>query len=644
MEKTMKKIAKVGMMLLIFNLLLTTFAKTHSTKAASDDDKTKVKQYDGMELIFQDEFDGETLDENKWQVRPWPENGTHHYANEIGKDKNIWVEDGELILQAKPYEGDDDFSSTSGHVTTDEKFDFRYGRVDVRAKIPTETGMWPAIWMMPTEQDYDWPMEGEIDIMELISQEPNKVWSTIHSGVDGTDYYFNEGGTLTIDDGTFYDDYHVYSLDWQPDVLRFYMDDKLITEIDDWQNWIIEDDPENPDEREYPTPFDKRFYLKLNLATGGWSEDVDATTQWGERTSMKVDYVRVYQETSPEYHYSTDEPFANGKQGAVWYAQKGYDGNWENFDTYDSNAEQWTTSESGAYVGRDGISTHFGNESNADRATIGFRAPYDGIVKVGLHDNVILDTSSNVPFTITKGNMAETTSNLLRTETITNKTDNLADKRTYIHVDADDMVRFSILNTDHTLRNFDPIVTYVDESEYDAFQILKTEIAAVKDTDTEKYTSASVADFETALENAETYINGTGDENAYKEATKNLTDAFEALEIISDESNATDEKTNDSTGPNSNDEDINLSENNDNTELNEENKHVDSNNNGTKSNYAEDNSNNVNAGESTNENSDNEEGQPLPKTATNMHLLILIGLLFTGFGLFAIVKHRKQKA
>lgn len=252
-----------------------------------------------MELIFFDDFNGDELDLSKWSLNTRPENGTHHYANVVGKDENIWIEDSNLIIQAKKYKGKKDYSSTSASITTEGKFDFKYGRVDVRAKIPTETGMWPAIWMMPARPEYGWPMLGEIDIMELISDEPNKIWATIHSGIYHTDdYYFKKGGTYTLESGTFFDQYHVYSLVWEPDLMSFFVDDQLIIEINEWKNWTADrknGQLVNIQERPFPAPFNRNFYLKINLATGGWSKDVDETTRWGEHTTMKVDYVKVYQ-------------------------------------------------------------------------------------------------------------------------------------------------------------------------------------------------------------------------------------------------------------------------------------------------------------------------------------------------------------
>lgn len=254
----------------------------------------EIKEYDGMVLIFNEEFDSDEIDTEKWQLRNHPENGTHHYANVVGEGENIWVKDGNLHIQAKKYEGDGNYSTTSAAISTENKFYFRYGRVDVRAKLPTEAGMWPAIWMMPEKPDYGWPMAGEIDIMELISQEPDKIWSTIHSGIyDRKSYYFNSGSTLTIDQGTFFDDYHVFSMEWEPNRMAFYVDDELVVEITEWKNYVLK--AAQPVEREYPLPFNRYFYLIINLATGGWSQDINDSTRFGERTTMLVDYVRVYQ-------------------------------------------------------------------------------------------------------------------------------------------------------------------------------------------------------------------------------------------------------------------------------------------------------------------------------------------------------------
>lgn len=436
----------------------------------------EIKDYQGMKLIFNEEFEGEALDSDIWSTRPWPENGSHHYANVMGEDENIWVDDGNLVLQAKPYEGTENYSTTSGHVVTHGNFDFRYGRIDVRAKIPTETGMWPAIWMMPAEQDNTWPMEGEIDIMELISQEPYQLYSTIHTGVAGSqysNYYFTSGSTIRMDEGTFFDDYHIYSMEWEPGLMKFFVDDQLIVEVTDWQNWYL-DQSDEVVERDFPQPFDQPFYIKLNLASGGWSKDIDETTRFGERTTMLVDYVRVYQEETPDYNYAEDEPFSNGKQGAVWYAQKDNAGTWENYQYYEADSKTWLSENPEendeendlSYVSLNRISANFDPNSSYNASAIAFRAPYSGFVKVALENEIELENDSEVTFNLTKGDKSTTKSDVLRSETITSETNDLSITETYLPIEADEMIRFEILRSDNEVANVNPIVEYISEDDY----------------------------------------------------------------------------------------------------------------------------------------------------------------------------------
>lgn len=434
-----------------------------------------IPEYEGMTLIFNDEFDGDEIDSEKWQLSTVPENGSHQYANVVGKDENIWQEDGNLIIQAKKYEGNEEYKTTSASLMSEDLFDFRYGRVDVRAKIPAETGMWPAIWMMPQDADYGWPMAGEIDIMELVSQEPNKIYSTIHSGVYNTPYYNNPGGTLRIKDGTFHDDYHTYTMIWEPGVFSFFVDDELVGELSNWENHVTEVGSDAKTKRDYPTPFDKNFYFKLNLATGGgWSEDVDESTRFGDRTSLKFDYIRVYQEDKPAYNYATDEHYQNKNQGAVWYTQKLKDKTWENFEEYDSELERWISvskeaeeeQNKSAFVSIDGISANFDSDYSA--AAIAFRAPYKGYLKVSLQDNPILDNDFDVTFKITKGDLTATQSDEIKTEVFTKESDNILETETYLTIEADEFIRFEIMQSDNEVTQFVPVVEYIDEEEYQA--------------------------------------------------------------------------------------------------------------------------------------------------------------------------------
>lgn len=392
----------------------------------------------------------------------------------VGKDENIWQEDGNLLIQAKEYLGSEDYKTTSASIKTEDRFDFRYGRVDVRAKIPTETGMWPAIWMMPHDADYGWPMAGEIDIMELVSQEPHIIYSTIHSGIYETAYYRNPGGTFRIEQGTFYDDYHVYSMIWEPGVFYFLVDDELISEINDWENYVTDEGEDDIIERDYPAPFDKSFYLKLNLATGGgWSEDVDETTRYGDRTTLKFDYIRVYQAEKPQYNYSTDARDLPEKQGAVWYTQKLNESIWENFTSFDASTAGWTddpegTGDTQAFVSPQGISANFGKESPYQASAIAFRAPYQGYVKVSLQEEVELTQAGEVTFKITKGDQTTTQSDILRSETLTQQSADISEIETFIKVEADDYIRFEILTSKNEVKNFKPVVEYIDVDEYRA--------------------------------------------------------------------------------------------------------------------------------------------------------------------------------
>jgi beta-glucanase (GH16 family) len=239
----------------------------------------------GWRLVWSDEFDGTALDLSKWEfevnARGGGNNELQYYVT-----NNARVRDGVLFIEAhkEPYtglEGTRDY--TSSRIRTRGKGDWLYGRFEVRAKLPKGQGMWPAIWMMPSAERYGgWPHSGEIDIMELIGHEPNKIHGTLHySRPGGRHAYTGTDTTLAV--GTFADDFHVFRLDWEPGVMRWYVDDRLYQTQTNWQSRA----------NSFPAPFDQRFHLILNLAVGGnWPGNPDATTAFPQ--AMLVDYVRVY--------------------------------------------------------------------------------------------------------------------------------------------------------------------------------------------------------------------------------------------------------------------------------------------------------------------------------------------------------------
>jgi len=233
-------------------------------------------------LVWEDNFD--TFDLSNWNYEchepGWVNNELQQYTD---SDKNIYAEDGCLVIKANK-DGD---KITSGKVTTAGKKEFKYGRFDIRAKGIEGKGLWPAIWMMPQSENFygQWPRCGEIDIMEILGHEPNKSYATIHYG----NPHKEKQGTYTAKE-SLADDFHVYSLDWQPDKMKFYVDGVLINEVSDWYTAT-----EGKGTITYPAPFDQLFYLQLNLAVGGnWPGNPDETTNF-DNAKFMIDYVKVYQ-------------------------------------------------------------------------------------------------------------------------------------------------------------------------------------------------------------------------------------------------------------------------------------------------------------------------------------------------------------
>ena len=240
-------------------------------------------------LIWQDEFDGQGhVDSTRWNY----ETGGHGWGNEElqyytdRRLKNARVENGRLIIEAhrEDYRGKD---YTSARLTTKEKGDWVYGRMEVRARLPAGRGTWPAIWMLPTEWIYGdggWPDNGEIDIMEHVGYDPGVIHGTIHTDaynhMEGT----QRGNQIEVPDAM--DAFHVYAIEWTASAIKWYVDDQLYftyeNEGSGWQVW----------------PFDHPFHMLLNIAIGGTWGGVEGVDNTIFPVRMEVDYVRVYQ--SPE--------------------------------------------------------------------------------------------------------------------------------------------------------------------------------------------------------------------------------------------------------------------------------------------------------------------------------------------------------
>lgn len=235
-------------------------------------------------LVWSDEFNGTQVDLSKWSFETgtgcdialcgWGNNELQYY-----KSQNATISNGILSITAKK-ERVNGSTYTSARMKSLLKGDWTYGRFEARIKLPSGDGLWPAFWMLPTDNFYGgWPASGEIDIMENISKTPNTVLGTLHYGSSNSTHQYT-GSSFTLNSGTFADAFHNFAIEWEPGTIRWFVDDVL------YQTITSSDiSPEN-------WPFDKRFFFIMNLAVGG---DLGGTVDPAIfPQSMQVDYVRVY--------------------------------------------------------------------------------------------------------------------------------------------------------------------------------------------------------------------------------------------------------------------------------------------------------------------------------------------------------------
>lgn len=251
-------------------------------------DSSSVTEIPGYNLIWNDEFEGTSIDDNKWEHEVNANGGGNNELQYYtARSENSYVKDGSLFIVAlkENYSGNEGKRDyTSARMRTLNKGDWKYGRIEVRAKLPFGQGLWPAIWMLPTDWVYGgWAASGEIDIMELLGHEPERVYGTLHYG--GTfPNNTHSGSSYKLPTGNFSNDFHVFRLDWEEGEFRWYVDDIIyLTQ----KNWFSGSNP-------YPAPFDQKFHMLLNVAVGGnWPGSPNLSTSFPQ--IMEVDFVRVYQ-------------------------------------------------------------------------------------------------------------------------------------------------------------------------------------------------------------------------------------------------------------------------------------------------------------------------------------------------------------
>lgn len=247
---------------------------------------------DGYHAVFSDEFNAATLDLTKWNLLTDGSGGGNNEqqyylpfpANHFVSGSNLTIRVKKQSFLGQPY--------TSAKLTTMGLFDFTYGWVEARIKVPKGQGLWPAFWCLPKDYLYgQWPTSGEIDIMEILGGDPGKLYGTAHFGAAWPNQ-LQLGGQQTATAGTDYSqDFHTFAVDWQTDHITWYLDGVAYYTMRNTDgNWQTGNQGAVPSK---DWPFNIPNYVILNMAMGGqWPGAPDASITQGD---MLIDYVRVYQ-------------------------------------------------------------------------------------------------------------------------------------------------------------------------------------------------------------------------------------------------------------------------------------------------------------------------------------------------------------
>jgi len=232
------------------------------------------------EATWAEEFNyNGAVDSNTWTHEigngewGWGNGESQYYTSSLN---NVKVEDGVLKITAKR-EDMVGYEYTSARIISKDKFEFQYGRVDIKAKLPTGVGTWPALWLLGANfNDVGWPACGEIDIMEHWGHDPTVIAGSIHTSMSHGDTWTH--GYSNVND--YNEEFHIYSIDWNENRVQFFVDDVLYYTYSpspqDSENW----------------PFNQEMFFILNVAMGGHWFDIDP--EFSEST-MEVDYIRIYQ-------------------------------------------------------------------------------------------------------------------------------------------------------------------------------------------------------------------------------------------------------------------------------------------------------------------------------------------------------------
>ena len=270
----------------------------------------------GWDLVWHDEFDGDSVDPAKWdfdigngffdyQSQTWiPGWGNAELQYYTGEPANVFVKDSLLTIRAVK-ESLHGCGYTSARLKTRRRdgtplFNKTYGRFEIRARVPWGKGLWPALWMLPQDDRYGgWAASGEIDIMEIVGDRPHEVLSSLHFGSSGSDARALVTHVHPLPGGSSVADWHVYAVEWEPGAIRFFVDGVHTRTLDHWWSCSRTVDGRGvaarsaADLNPWPAPFDQPFYLVMNVAVGG-NFPGTPTEDTKFPAELVVDYVRVF--------------------------------------------------------------------------------------------------------------------------------------------------------------------------------------------------------------------------------------------------------------------------------------------------------------------------------------------------------------
>lgn len=238
-------------------------------------------EYEGYNLVWQDEFETDQLSDDYIFEIGTGSNGWGNNESQYYREENTRLEDGYLVIQAKKenFQGKE---YTSSRIITEGKKEFKYGRFDIRARMPYGQGIWPAIWMLGSNfRQVGWPHCGEIDIMEMIGGQGRE--RTVHGTVhwQSNNGYANFGHSKNLSEGTLADKFHVFSIIWDENRIQWLIDNQPYGSIDTTPSHLDE--------------FREEFFFIFNVAVGGnWPGYPDGSTEFPQE--MWIDYVRVFQQ------------------------------------------------------------------------------------------------------------------------------------------------------------------------------------------------------------------------------------------------------------------------------------------------------------------------------------------------------------